>query len=501
MNRRLPAQGQARQRLRLGTLLTIAVLVALNLAGGMIGGRLDLTPGNAYTLSRATRNLARGLDDIVTLKLFASKELPAEFGLVRRDVGDLLRDLRAAGDGKLRVIQRDPGADSAAAEEARTLGIQPVQFNVVGQAELSVREGYFGLAIQHAGRQEVIPFVERSDDLEYRIASAIRNLSRDSKPKLALITDQQAGGFQAIRAELSRSYEVESPVLADSTPLGRDLAAVVIIALRDSLSPEERSKLDGYLRGGGKLMVMESGMQVSNQGPFAMARPLAFNPVLEPYGVQINGDMVYDLRANQMIGVPTGFLRVLRPYPYFLRAQSTRASPVNAELAELGLAWTSSLDTAKAKPGTVTPLFVTSEAAGLASGMAMIDPAQQPPQTELGTRLLAVQVIASDSAGGARLVVVGNSLMASDEMGRRSPENLVFVLNAVDWLAQDDALIAIRAKDRRPPPLVFESSALKQGIKYLNVAVLPLLIAGFGFVHLARRRRLAGKAYTGGGSA
>src|SRR4030095_16839437 len=85
MRRRLAAGGEALRRLRLGSLLLIAILVVLNLAGGQIGGRLDLTPGNAYTLSRATKAMARSLDDIVTIKLFSSKELPAEFSLNKRD--------------------------------------------------------------------------------------------------------------------------------------------------------------------------------------------------------------------------------------------------------------------------------------------------------------------------------------------------------------------------------------------------------------------------------
>lgn len=493
MRRRLSTAGTGIRRLRLGATLLIAILVVLNLAGGQIGGRLDLSPGHAYTLSKATKEIARSLDDIVTIKLFSSKELPAEFALTKRDVTDLLRDLRSAGKGKIRVIEQDPAADPSVAEEARNLGIVPVQFNVVGQSELQVKEGYFGLVIQHADRHETMPFVQRTDDLEYRVVSAIRSLSRTAKPKVALVTDPQAGSYSMLRTELEKGYTVETPVLSDSTPLDKDLVALVAAPLRDSMGSRELDKLKSYVAGGGKLMVLESGMMVSQQGPFASARPVAFNQVLEPFGVAVNTDMVYDLRANQVIGVPTSFGRVLRPYPYFVRAQSTRASPINAELSEMGLAWTSTIDTSKAKPGTVTTLFVTSPAAGVASGTAMIDPSQDFATTSLATRVLAVQVAPKDSK--ARAIVVGNSMMASDEMAQRSPENVAFVLNGVDWLAQDEALIQIRAKDRRPPPLVFTSDSLKQGIKYFNVVGLPLLIALGGLVHLIRRRRLAATPY------
>src|SRR4029078_9997446 len=130
----------------------------------------------------ATREIARGLDDLVTVKVFASKELPTEVALMKRDLDDLLRDLRSAGNGRIRVVERDPPDAPAAKREAQNLGIQPVQFNVIGQSELQVKEGYLALAIQHGSQTETIPLVQRTDDLEYRLASTIRQLTRAKKP-------------------------------------------------------------------------------------------------------------------------------------------------------------------------------------------------------------------------------------------------------------------------------------------------------------------------------
>lgn len=489
MNRRLGSRSPARRRLRLGTLLLVAILIVANLAGGQIGGRLDLSPGRAYTLAPASRAIARSPDDIVTIRLFSSRELPSEFALTKRDVTDLLRDLRAAGKGKIRIVERDPAADPATADEARRLGVVPVQFNVVGRSELQVKEGYFGLVVQYAERHETIPFVQRTDDLEYRLISAIRSLTRTTRPAVALVSDPQAGIAGSLRQEIEKSYRVVSPSLSDSTPLDPELKVMVLALARDSLSTNERAKLRKYLEAGGKLLVLESGMAIAPQAPFASGRPVAANALLEPYGVSIAGDLVYDLRANQVIAVPTAFGRLLRPYPYFVRAQSTRLSPVNAELAELDLPWTSSLDTSKAPAGTVTPLFVTSGAAGTATEFASIDPGQTFATTDLKQRLLGVQIAPRNS--GARLIVVGNGMLVSDDMIQRSPENQLFALNAIDWLAQDDALIAIRAKNRRPPPLAFSSEAVKQAVKYVNLIGLPLAIALIGFGHLVRRRRRA----------
>jgi ABC-2 type transport system permease protein len=494
MRRKLAHRSESWRRLQAGTLLLIAVLIAVNLAGGQIGGRIDLTPGHAYTLSRATRETARGLSDLVTIKLFASKELPPEFALVKRDVDDLLRDLRSAGHGKIRVIERDPAGSAEAQQDARALGIVPVQFNVVGQASLQVKEGYLGLAMQFADKTEAIPVIQRTDDLEYRLVSALRNMTRTKKPVVVVEADAQAGGFGTLQQELAKSYTVRSVSPGDTTALGGDVAALVVASARDSAPAAAMERVKAFLAQGGKALVMEGGMAVSPETPMASARPVAWNAVLRPYGVQIRQDMVYDLRANQVISVPTSIgMRLLRPYPYFLRAQSTRQSAIVAELPEVSLAWTSSIDTTGAPAGTVTPLLVTSNAAGVSTGTVMIEPSQEYPTTGLGVRLLAVQVApradAKSPRPGPRLVVVGNGVFASDDFLKRTPENLDFALNAVDWLAQDESLIAIRAKDRRPPPLVFKSAALRDTVKYLNIAGIPLVIAALGGLHLVGRRR------------
>jgi len=494
MRRRLTPGSQRTAALRWGTLLLVAVVVALDLAGGAIGGRLDLTPGRAYTLSPATKAIARGLPDIVTIRLFASKNLPAQYALNRRDVDDLLHDLRGASHGKIRVIERDPATSPAANTEAQSLGIEPVQFNVVGQSELQVKDGYFGLVVQYAGKHETIPFIQRTDNLEYRLASAMRDLTRVRKPVVAVVTDSAAGSYALLRQQLDRSYQVTDPAFTDSTAL--DSATVLLIASRNlPITTAESTAVVRYLARGGAALVLANGMTIMPQMPMAEVRQLPWNHVLAPYGVQVASNMVYDLRAAQIVGVPTSYGQVLRPYPYFIRGQSTRASPVDADLAEVDLAWTSSVDTTASKAYDVVPLIETTPAAGTSTGEVMLDPDQNFSTSGLSRRVLAVQLMPRPGQHGPRLVVAGDASLGSDEFLQRNPGNLVFALNAVDWLAQDEALIGIRAKNRTPPPLLFSSTALRGAVKYGNVVIVPLLVAAYGLVRLLKRRRLAATPY------
>ncbi|MGH7534235.1 MAG: Gldg family protein, partial [Gemmatimonadales bacterium] len=412
---------------------------------------------------------------------------------LKRDVDDLLRDLRSAGRGQIRVVERDPSTDEAAGRDAQSLGIQPVQFNVIGKSELQVKQGYLGLAIQHGGKTETIPFVQRSDDLEYRLVSTIRQLSRDKKPVVGLLSAARSAGltFGELQDQLSRSYEVRSIELTDSTQPAADVVGLVLAGVPDSLAPPQLDRLRRYVERGGGILVLAGGMEVSPRAPIAQPRPVAWNPLLERFGLSIRSDMAYDLVANEIIPLPTDFGRVLQAYPFFIRSQSTRLLPINQELQAVVLSWASTIDTAKAAKGTVTPLLVSSQASGVFSGPASIAPSQDFPQTGLEHRLLGA-VARTDSG---RAVVVGSADFASDRFVRSAPENLAFVLNAIDWLAQDEALIAIRSKDRRPPPLVFSSDTKREGVKYANLIGLPLLVGTAGALRLVRRHRRSREPY------
>ena len=507
-SRRVTPHGEALRRLRLGTVFLAVATIVVNLFGRHIGGRVDLTPGNSFTLSRATRQLLRTLPDLVTLKLFASAALPPEVAFLKRDVDDLLNDYRAAGRGKVKLVIADPASDSAAMKEARTLGIPPVQFNVLGQAELQVKEGYLGLAIRHADGVKTIPFVQQSNDLEYRLTSDIRALTHPEKTVIAFgeISDAAAArgqrSFEALRERLASRYDVR-PFGVTDTSIALGVRVIAVAGTPDSLDNAQVTRLRGFLDRGGSLLLMAGGMQLqlSQQGPpFAASRRVGWNALLKPYGVSIASNMVYDLASNVQVGIPAQFGQVLVPYPFWLRALSTKASPVNADLEAVLLPWTSQIDTPPVTAGTVTPLLVTSRAGGVQETMAFLDPSRAFSRDSLRRRVVALLASAPgpDTTKGAprgRLVVVGSGDFASDRYTRNSPENLVFVENAIDWLAQDDALIAIRSKNRAPPPLVFTSATTRGAVKYGNVIGVPVLLVGAGILRLWRRRQMTHRTY------
>ena len=498
MARKLAAGQAGVQRLRLGVLVMVGLLVVVNLAGSYIGGRLDLTPGKVYTLAPATRDLVRNLDDIVTLKLFASKELPAEVALMKRDLDDILGDLRSAGRGQVRVVTLDPADDPEAEKEARSLNINPVQFNVVGKSELQVKQGYLGLVVQYADQHEVIPFVRRTDDLEYRLAAAIRGLTTARKPLLGLVAAMPDWGVEGrlldmVQQQLARSYTVVPVSLGDTTQPADSITTLLIAGQPDSMHPAAFAQFKRFFQRGGSALIMASGAPILGMDPKAQGEPPLWNMILkEFYGVAVRPDMVYDLGAAVPVPVPgpRGAQPVYQPYPFWLRAQPAPGSLVTEGIGEVVLPWTSSIDTAAGRhPGKVVPILLSSRLGGLAEGTIDVAPTRNFPGVDLKPRVLGVQLEPDSASGLGRVILIGNMEFATDRYLGNAPDNATFALNAVDWLTQDLALVSIRSRDRSPPRLLLATPTLQQGVKYFNLAGLPVLVALVGLIRLLARRR------------
>ncbi|MGH7540761.1 MAG: Gldg family protein [Gemmatimonadota bacterium] len=506
MRERLSPVREAYRRLRLGTVGLVGLAIVASLAGAQLRGRIDLTPGNLYTLSPATRELLRGVDDLVTIRLFRSDEIPPQFAAVARDVEDLLRDFDGTGGDDVTLIRQSPDDDPGAREEARGLGIQPVQFNVFGEAEFQVREGYLGIAIQYADRTETIPFVSDTRDLEYRLASTIHSITRERRPAVAFLGghgETDASALRGAAARLHDEYRIET-LLIDSliTEIPDSLDVVVVNGPSAPLDPRDGELLGAYLQRGGGLFLLHPGPEIDRQRLMAMP---AFHPVLDSllqsWGIRIPPTLVYDVRARQNVQIPgPGGFVVVTPYPLWPYGQPTAGHTISRDVDPIPVRWPTTLEIEEPLDSTaVIPLLTTSEYGGQlglpVSVEARQDWASLISIEDLGPQLLGAAVLGTPEIGDGRLVVTASASMADEQALASGGPGLVFFQNAIDWLAEEDALIAIRSKDRAPPQLLFESELARDAAKYGNLIGVPLLFILFGMIRLARRRAIQGRSY------
>ncbi len=540
---RLSRKGHLYRNLRFGTLAIVAIAVFANLFGSYIPGRLDLTRENLYTLSDGAKAILDDLNDVVTLTLFVSDELPPQVQPVERDVSDVLRDFKRYGGGNIQVVRRHPEDSEEATQEAQRLGIQPVQFNVVRREELQVKQGWLGVAVQYAGASEVIPFISDYRTLEYQLATNIWRLTRSGTPTVAFTTghgEKTMTDYGAFSQELRRTYEVSSVDLSsDTAELNMDLDAIIVAGPERALGARARRLLKDYLAGDGRLLYLGEGANVNLQYLFASEVADSARNFSEEFGVRVNPNLVFDLRSSESIQVPGEVFNYVVAYPFWLRALPVGEHPITKNLNSVFLPWASSLDTLAAPGGReFTPLLATSAYAGRQQGAFEIRPnvelAYDPGQLQQYVLAYAVQgavsagvagqpvaqdasspasnTVQADTASGelaaravgreafsgpprGRVVVVSDSDFLRNEFVRGSPAGARFALNAIDWLTQTNALLDIRSKQPTPRPLVFESNFEMQAVKYLNLIGVPLAFVLFGVFRLLRRRRLTRRTY------
>ena len=495
---RLSPERDEFRRLRVGSAVVAALVIALNLLGSHVRGRLDLTEGNLYTLADGSQALLGELDDLVQIKLFASTELPPELQLQLRDVRDLLADMRRASNGNLVVTDVDPDDDEDAAGEASGFGIFPVEFNVLRDDEFQIRRGYYGLAIVYADEQEVIPVIVRSDDLEFRIASAIYRMTNESRAGVAFVQGfgaKTAAQIPDLQRSLADRYDFRSvDISGDSAAaISRDSTEVLVVAgplqMLDSMAVQ---RVRDFIDAGGAALLLLEAIEMNPRSAQTMPIRSGLEPLLEENGIGFTGSLLIDLQSSERVNLgQRGLFSVIAPYPLWPITVPGSDHAITSGLNSLTVGWATALDIQDST--RVTPLWTTTAAGALQGPMAPIMPDQDWNRTpeELGVRTVAVAVTPTEGESSGRLVVVGDATFAEAQFLQSNASNLVFLANAIDWLAQDEALIRIRSKNRTPPNLVFQSDLTRSFLKWGNLIGIPLAFVLFGAVRISGRRRRA----------
>jgi ABC-2 type transport system permease protein len=498
---RLSSGRGAYQRLRTGMVALVGVVIVLNLFGGYIRGRVDLTREGLYTLSDGTREILGNLDEMVTLKLFVSDELPAEMQPALRDVRDLVADLRRAGRGQLVVENLNPDSDEEVAQEARALGITQNEFNVLRADEFEIRRGWFGLALLYLDERVVIPYVDRTDDLEFRLVSAVAAMTTEERKSISFLSGFGAEGLETfpwLEQGLADRYDfVPVDLAADSVAeLSVESTDIVVLAGPSQPLPEAVvQNLASFLDAGGSALLLIEKNGVSGQSPVASSIMTGLEGFLEERGIRVDAGMALDYRSNSPVQVPgQGPFRTVRQYPLWPIATKGDVHATTRDLNSLSLGWATAITVTDS---AVQRIWVTSEAGEIQAPPILIIPtalaAPNPDNFQTVTLAVAMESVGGEDggSGGGRMIVVGDVDYLREDFVRSNPQNLAFTANAIDWLAQDEALIGIRSKNRTPPSIVLTSDFQAAALKWGNLLGVPLLFVVGGVVRVTGRRRRA----------
>ncbi len=481
--------------------LVIAISVVINLFGQSLTVRIDTTQGNVYSLSSATKTILADLDDTVRFTLYRSKKLPTQVELVSRDISDMLNDYAKFGGRHVEVSVKYPDQDEDAQAEASERGIQRVRFNVLRQDEFTVQEGYIGLTAEFLDKREVLPLIQSTDDLEYRLSRAILSMMNDKKPKVGYVSDfggKSLESYASFTEQLRANYLIEQISLsaaeegAQVEQIDESVDVLIIAGPTSKLTDAALDEIRTFIGRGGKILWLLPGVSVNQSNLSATPTDTGLESILAASGVQLQKDLVADLSSHETVNFRSGMMSYFFPYPYWLRAVTGRHVLVG-NIQQLIMPWPSSLVLDDNATG-ISPLIRTSDQSARFTSNFRLSPDSLPDFTgaDLSSRVLAAAVESVPAEEGnpeGRWVVIANTEFLDNSIVDQYPQNIPFALNAIDWLSQNDALVSIRSKQSQPPAMIFASKRQQSLVKYGNVAGMPVLVAIIGAAWLYRRRR------------
>jgi len=518
-----------------GLLIVIvaAILIVINLISINFFSRFDLTDNGIYSLSEASKNMVGDLNDRLTIKAYISEDLPAPHNGDARYLKDLLDDYKAYSGGYLQYEFIDP-AKANKEEEAMRYRIPPVQFNVYRNDKTEFLKGYKGLVLLYGDKQQVIPFIENIQNLEYDLTLSMKKLTTTSIPFIGFTMGNSepdmAEGLTAAYQLLQEEYRVQFMDLDNLRNIPQQLDALFVVAPKERLSAWELYLIDQFIMRGGKVCFLFNPFDVDISQ--AMVAPLdnGLNDLLNNYGIGVQENLVIDMQCNVipiMRDMGTFKVQSIAQYPYFVNISSFNEDiPIVKDINSISMLFVSPIDTTFPLSAETERqiLFTSSEMSGLRSIPVDISPEKKYAQTDFTLANIPLGAVLSgkfksyyagleripeysgpdtlsntpfpvraDSTMDSRIIVIGNGSFITDDF-RRSNAGFVLLMNIADWLTQDKGMISIRSRNVAPRTLEPLSDGTKQFVKYLNMLAMPFIVIIFGLIRWQYKRSLKKRA-------
>jgi len=541
-------------------ILLLAIWLANQIAD-RFAFRLDLTEEKKYTVTDATKNLLKNLDDPIFFEVYLSGDLPPNFERFQKSIREMLDQFEAVSGNKIQFTFSDPLAASSTKSQNEFIqslaekGLQPTSLNYrkeSGSREMIIIPG----ALASMGTREVpvnllkgnraagpeVILNQSIEGLEYELATAIKNLISSGVPKVAYVTGHGSPDsldIQGFKNSILSRFELYLVSLANKEELvGYD--AVIVGKPTQKFSEKEKYLLDQYLMRGGNILFFLDALSVNMdsalaEGTVAIPYNTNLTDMLFKYGVRINNDFVLDVNSGQL-SVVTGNVGnqpqiQMLPWPFFPVLSNFSKHPSVRNLDAIQAKFMSSIDTVKAAGVKKTPLLTSSQYTKLLGPPVRValndlrdnlkpekftDKAKTVSyllegdfsslyKNRLVPRGFDKESFLPNSNGQGKVVVVSDGDVIRNEIDPQTNEplalgvepftnttyaNEAFVLNVLEYMVDEDGLMAARNREVKIRPLdKVKVEKKRMNLQIINVVLPVILILIFGVLKWYLRKR------------
>ncbi len=437
-------------------LMVVAVLAILVLVNTIVARhnlKWDLTEAKLHSLSPQSIKVLENLKDDVNIKCFFRKTSPD-----RAQVEELLFNYRAVSP-KFHFEFIDPDERPEEAEAARITEYGTLFFTCGDNTE------------------KITTYDEES------ITNALVKITRGVKKVVYFMKghgeksfdDQEENGISALKQHIQdNNYEIKEIELFREETVPQDCAVLIEAGPITDVFPKEIDLIEEYIGKGGRFLLMvDPDINTSYQG------------MLRGFGVNIGKDIVVD-RLSRLFGTsPT--VPVITTYAeheitrkfnlasVFPMVRSITADPDLDEstITVEELAFSGPSSWAETNIDTL-----------MNEGIAQFD---EGIDVSGPISIAAITTISVDKDTKGRIAAFGDSDFITNSW-LASQGNLNLFLNTVNFLAEEEDLIAIKPKDVRNQPLILSRGQASVAF-WIPLILIPAFIVFVGITIIVSRRR------------
>lgn len=461
----------------IGLMAFLGILVAVNYLASRQNKRWDLTANQVYSLSDQTVKILKDLDAPVTFTVF-DRELALD-GYRKQMEAYTYQSSKVSAE----YIDPEKNPLRARAAEITALGTVLIQYKDRTERVSSMQEQAVANALVKAitGETRKVYFTQGHGEKDH--------------------VSTERTGYSAIAQALSTdNYGVEKVVLAQTREVPADATVLVVAGpATDFLQPEIEA-VERYLAKGGKLLAL-----IDPPAGTSSTTPL-LDGLLQSWGFALGMNIVVDASGiGQLLGTDASVPVVANypPHPITENFQLMTAFPL-ARSVVAGDAATSGGRTPEVFAQTGAQSWAETDLAAITSGGGRVelneDKGDRPGPISLAAAVSAPATEApappppAEGAAPAenkptpqsRVVVIGDSDFASNGiLGVQG--NRDFFQNTVNWLAQQEGLIAIRPREPEDRRITMTAEAQNM-VFWLSIFGIPGFIFALGLLNWRGRR-------------
>ncbi len=495
-----------KQDINTRSLLIVVALILVNFISYHYFFRIDLTADQRYSLSKATKNILKDLDQTITITAYFTEDMPPRLLKLKNEFKDLLVEYNSASDGNVLYEFVNPNEDQEKERQAMQSGVRPAIINAREKDQVTQKKVYLGAVIRMGEEKDIIPLIQKESTMEYDLSSSIKKLSVKDKPQVGYLQghgEPPPGAIQQVQQQLNILYDVVPVDLSESNVKLKELKTIAIVAPSDTIPEDHFRLLDFYLAQGGNLFIALNRVEGNMNNATGSGLYTGLSDWLGKKGIQVEERFVVDascgnvsVRQQQMGFTMTSAM----PFPYLPIITNFADHPITKNLESVLLPFASPVNFTGDTSIAFTPIAKSSKKSGLQQPPVYFDVDKRWTDEDFNAPEQTVAAVAEGLLAGdvpSSIVIIGNGSFPVSGEGQQAqqlqPDNVSLMVNSIDWLTDETGLIDLRTKEVTSRPLDQISDSKKAFLRWLNFLLPIIIIILYGIFNYQRRRTIRKK--------